>query len=72
MKRESTCSVAAEILEIEEVLDLETGEFVQAKEKIGGDYEKALQLRMSDDDDAAQSLIEIGDVQLLLSDAPLK
>lgn len=27
---------------------------------------------VSDDDDAAQSLIEIGDVQLLLSDAPLK
>lgn len=47
MKRESTCSLAAESLEIEEVLDLETGEFVPAREKIGGDYERALQLRMA-------------------------
>jgi hypothetical protein len=47
MKPESTCSLAAETLEIEEVLDLETGEFVPAREKIGEDYEKALQLRMA-------------------------
>lgn len=47
MHPESICSLAAETLEIEEVLDLETGEYVSAREKIGSDYEKALQLRMA-------------------------
>jgi hypothetical protein len=40
-------SLAVESPEIDEVLDLESGEIASARERIGEDYEKALRLRMA-------------------------
>ncbi len=40
-------SLAVDAPEIDEVLDLETGAFIPAWQKIGEDYERALQLRMA-------------------------
>lgn len=45
--RDDITSLAADTLEIDEVLDLSTGLILDARETIGGDKERTLQLRMA-------------------------
>lgn len=47
MRDDQECSLAADTLDIDEVRDRETGELLDAREAIGSDKERTLQLRMA-------------------------